>query len=324
MQTPKVQNFEVDDQRGSATLAAALRAWLPGQSWSQIKKLVATRRVKVNEVLCLNAARRLASGDKVEVARDADKPVPREESIELRYVDPHVVVVVKPAGINSVRHPEEERWSDTRKQLQPTLAELLPWRLSEESGEYSRRGVPPPVRPVHRLDRETSGLMIFARSVDAERNLGVQFKHHTIGRKYLAIVQGHVDAQRIESRLVRDRGDGRRGSTKQPHLGKHAVTHINPLESLNGFTLIECRLETGRTHQIRIHLSELGHPVCGDKVYHVPMFGAKVADKSGAQRLALHAAELGFDHPITGQRLQYSIDPPSDFQSLLERLRRQK
>jgi acetyl/propionyl-CoA carboxylase alpha subunit len=120
--------------------------------------------------------------------------------------------------------------------------------------------------------------MVFARTVPAERDLMQQFRQHTVHRRYLAIVQGTVEQRTIESYLVRDRGDGRRGSASQPGVGKRAVTHIRPLEPLDGYMLIECRLETGRTHQIRIHLAELGHPVCGEKIYHQPKFGAAGSD----------------------------------------------
>jgi 23S rRNA pseudouridine1911/1915/1917 synthase len=180
------------------------------------------------------------------------------------------------------------------------------------------------VRPVHRLDRDTGGLMVFARSVRAERGLMEQFRRHTTRRRYLAIVPGRVEAQTIETRIARDRGDGRRGSTEKPGVGKHAITHIRPVEQFDGYTLIECRLETGRTHQIRIHLSELGHPLCGEKVYRKPLSGKPIPDRSGAPRLALHAASLGFQHPITGKEMSFESPLPKDFSHLLERLRRGK
>jgi 23S rRNA pseudouridine1911/1915/1917 synthase len=179
------------------------------------------------------------------------------------------------------------------------------------------------VRPVHRLDRETSGLMAFARTVPAERNLGQQFRQHTTHRRYLAIVHGTLDKpQTIESTLVRDRGDGRRGSGAEDDAGKRAVTHVKPLEALGDYTLVECRLETGRTHQIRIHLSECGHPLCGDKVYRQPLAGPAIADKSGAPRLALHAFELHVEHPISGKSLEFRMDLPRDLSQFLARLRK--
>jgi 23S rRNA pseudouridine1911/1915/1917 synthase len=154
-----------------------------------------------------------------------------------------------------------------------------------------------------------------------------QFKAHTTHRRYLAVARGRVEAQTIESRLVRDRGDGRRGSTDDPHTGKRAVTHVRPIEFFDLsrdeiYTLVECRLETGRTHQIRIHLAERGHPICGERVYHQPLFGKPLADNSGAPRVALHAAELGFAHPITGEQMRFEMPLPKDLQQFIERLRR--
>src|SRR5262249_383853 len=156
---------------------------------------------------------------------------------------------------------------------------------------------------VHRLDKGTSGLMVFARRVAAEQGLGRQFRMHTVTRRYLAVVPGLVQSQTVTSRLVRDRGDGRRGSTTLPAMGKGAISHADVAERLKGHSVVSCRLETGRTHQIRIHLAELGHPVCGEKVYNRKPGGPPEPDASGAPRLTLHAAELGFVHPVTSKVL---------------------
>jgi 23S rRNA pseudouridine1911/1915/1917 synthase len=164
--------------------------------------------------------------------------------------------------------------------------------------------------------------VVFARTVTAERGLGRQFHAHTVTRRYLALVQGYVPPQRIATRLVRDRGDGRRGSTAVPDVGKEAVTYVDVVERLPRYTLLSCRLETGRTHQIRIHLAELGHPVCGDKVYNRRRDGTIVPDASSAPRLALHAAELGFVHPVTGQPLHWRMPLPADLEALVDRLRK--
>src|SRR5262249_241180 len=152
---------------------------------------------------------------------------------KIRYLDAHVVVVEKPAGMTTMRHPEERDWPARRKQLQPTLDELLARLITKQSfaerppkrslGTRNSKGPPQRVRPVHRLDRETSGLMVFARTVEAERHLGLQFRKHSIHRCYLAIVHGQPEGQTIDTHLVRDRGDGRRGSTTLPKTGKRAV-----------------------------------------------------------------------------------------------------
>jgi 23S rRNA pseudouridine1911/1915/1917 synthase len=171
------------------------------------------------------------------------------------------------------------------------------------------------------LDKETSGLVVFARTVTAERGLGKQFHRHTVVRRYLAIIPGKMAAQTITTWLVRDRGDGRRGSTAVSGTGKQAVTHVEEVEQLPGYTLLCCRLETGRTHQIRIHLAELGHPVCGEEVYNRQAGAPPWPDESAAPRLALHAAELGFTHPVTGAALHWTMPLPADLDAFLKRLR---
>lgn len=319
--------LRAEHRHAQQTVAAFLREMLPGRSWSDLRQLVRARQVMIDGNLCLDSGRRLRGTEVVKLLAHPTAPPPREDDIRIRYLDEHVVAVEKPARMTSVRHAEERGWSPRRKQLQPTLEDLLPQAIAKKTsrGQRGRRGGPPgklpPVRPVHRLDRDTSGLMIFARTRPAETNLAQQFRRHTTQRTYLAVVLGRVAAQTIRSNLVRDRGDGRRGSTSNQTLGKAAVTHIRPIKQLGDYTLLECRLETGRTHQIRIHLAELGHPVCGETIYHKPLGGAPADDRSGAPRLALHAAELTCDHPITGERLHFQAPLPRDLQDFLARLR---
>jgi 23S rRNA pseudouridine1911/1915/1917 synthase len=215
-----------------------------------------------------------------------------------------------------MRHPYEaaEFGSRGRRFLPKTLLDIL------------KEELPPPqrksIRAVHRLDKETSGLVVFALSPLAQDRLATQFRQHTMQRRYLAIVRGQPVSQRIESNIVRDRGDGRRGSGPGP--GKRAVTHVRLLEQFAGFALIECRLETGRTHQVRIHLGESGTPLVGETVYDRPLQGAPgTRDVPRFPRPALHAASLGFEHPVTGGRVSLESSPPADFKALLKRLRGQ-
>ncbi|HZZ71470.1 MAG TPA: RluA family pseudouridine synthase [Pirellulales bacterium] len=347
MKQPGEKVFHVRAEEANGTLAAALRRWLPGLSWGEANRLLASRKVQVNGNLALDGGRRLKPAEVVKLlAHSAAKP-PEETDIVIRHLDPHLVVVEKPAGMTSLRHYEERHWNARRKQVQPTLDELLPRvvakhaarakggaahrkprpsapaarRPSLEPSEAHAKGGLVPLRPVHRIDRETSGLMVFARTIAAERGLGEQFREHTILRSYLAIAHGDVREQTIRHRLVRDRGDGRRGIAQQGQAGKSAVTHVKPLERLRGYTLVQCRLETGRTHQIRLHLAAEGHPLCGEKIYQQPRFGKATPDHSGAPRLALHAAELGFTHPVTGEKIHYQMPLPADLQELLTRLR---
>jgi 23S rRNA pseudouridine1911/1915/1917 synthase len=233
-------------------------------------------------------------------------------------VDSQVVVVEKPAGLTTVRHGDEaaEFGARARRFLPPTVADLLPEVLAPSARHK------PAVYAVHRLDKDTSGLVVFARTKAAEGNLGRQFRAHTVGRRYVAIVRGQAQPQRIESYLARDRGDGRRGSTPRPSDGQRAVTHVHVLEELGDFTLVECRLETGRTHQVRIHLGESGTPICGERIYDRAIHGAPLPDTSEAPRLALHAAELAFTHPATGKRVSWESSLPEDLQGLVTRLRK--
>jgi 23S rRNA pseudouridine1911/1915/1917 synthase len=311
------QTFRVPAEHAGTTLAACLRHWLPGQSWTRVRKLIETRRVKLNGEVWLDDARRLKAGDTVEVlARSEKAPAVLIDQIPIRYIDEQIVVVEKPSGISTVRHPAERDWLEERRMLVLTLDDLVMRQIGMNLPRKNH-DPRPRLRVVQRLDKETSGLVVFARTVDAERGLGMQFRKHTVTRRYLAVVAGIVTPQTIRSTLVRDRGDGRRGSTTLKDAGKKAVTHVAVVESLPGYTLLSCRLETGRTHQIRIHLAELGHPVCGERVYH----GRTSADESGAPRLALHATELGFRHPITQEAMRWEMPPPDDLREFLGRLR---
>jgi 23S rRNA pseudouridine1911/1915/1917 synthase len=313
-------SFTVSPEQAGVTLAAFLRTQLASRSWSYVRRMTETRRVTVGGELCLDPARRLREGEMVELLdRPAAKPR-QHETVVLRHVDHDLAVVEKPAGIATVRHPTEREWPARRKALAPTLEDLVP-PLIAAAEHHSRKGPLPRLRVVHRLDKETSGLVVFARSVAAERGLGQQFRRHTVTRCYFAIVPGEVRPGRVVTRLVRDRGDGRRGSTRLRGVGKEAITHIEVLEQLPGYTLVACRLETGRTHQIRIHLAESGHPICGEKVYNRPRGGEPVGDPSGAPRLALHAAELGFVHPVSDKGLHWTMPLPPDLQAFLDRLR---
>jgi 23S rRNA pseudouridine1911/1915/1917 synthase len=320
---PLLPSFTVTTPETGHTLAKVLRSRLHASqpSWADVRKLIESRRVKVGDAVCTDPARRLKEGERVELlARPA--PTPRGATaadLVVRHLDDHVVVVEKASGLNTVRHPAELDWPDKRRKLDPTLQDLTQWAIARRLNRPAKSL--PPLRIVHRLDRETSGLVVFARSVLAERQLGSQFRKHTVVRRYLAVVPGYLMSRTIRSDLVRDRGDGRRGSTNLPKVGKPAVTHVAVEEELPGYTVLSCRLETGRTHQIRIHLSEAGHPVCGDRVYTRKPTGESLPDASGAPRLALHATELGFEHPVTGEHLHWTMQPPTDLAQFVARLR---
>jgi 23S rRNA pseudouridine1911/1915/1917 synthase len=342
--------FVVDRKEAGQTLAAVLKRRF-GLSWSQAKRLVERRHVRVSGQIETDVARRLKPGKKVQLDAGTveqkgavqksgvrgQRPVQRLKAplsrdperrggeraepaavpaIDIIYSDDAVVVANKPAGLTTMRHKEEaaEFGERGRRFLPRTLADLLPKLL----GEPNR-----PVIAVHRIDRDTSGFVVFARTRAAADDLTRQFRKHTVDRRYLALTRATPRPGRIESVFVRDRGDGRRGSATDPDApdGKRAVTHVKVLEELGAFALAECRLETGRTHQVRIHLGEAGTPLCGERVYDRPVNGRPVPDGSGATRPMLHAARLGFRHPETGEEMHWDVKPPEDFARLWAKLR---
>ena len=317
------QTFVVGFRDADQTVAAFLRARLD-LPWSRVKRLVESGQVRVAGQKVTDPAHRLKIGKHVEVAAAGRPAGPKPARAQLKaapkydgptpvlvYSDDSIAVVDKPPGLTTMRHPEEaaEFGERGKKYLPTTLADLLPAMLGRPGKA---------VRAVHRIDRDTSGLVVFARTRPAEEHLTEQFKAHTVERRYLALVRGRPRAGTIESQFVRDRGDGRRGSGAD---GQHAVSHVNVLEQLGDFALVECRLETGRTHQVRIHLGEAGWPLCGERVYDRPVNGPPGPDGSGAPRPMLHAARLGLTHPATGERMTWDSDPPPDFKDLLARLR---
>jgi 23S rRNA pseudouridine1911/1915/1917 synthase len=195
-----------------------------------------------------------------------------------------------------------------------------------KNADHGGPGPGPRLRVVQRLDKETSGLLVFARTVAAERHLQQQLRAHSMLRRYLALVHGSAADATYDTLLVADRGDGLRGSWgvfrrpkgTPPETARRAVTHVEVLEPLRGATFVACELETGRQHQIRIHLSEAGFPLVGERVY-VRGFAGPLLP---APRPMLHAARLGFVHPRTGRELLFEAPPPPDFTAALDRLRR--
>lgn len=297
---------ETRQHRGPAPerLDRALRRLYPNASWSSIRRLVTSGKVSVSGRVVLDPATSVSAAETIGIRMSAPRPSREPELPDgaIVFVDAHVVVVDKPAGVSTVPFREGERGA---------LSDLVAQRLARR--ERRRQA---PLGIVHRIDKETSGLLVFARTLAAQRALKQQFRFHTVHRRYLAIVHGRPKAATLSSRLVRDRGDGLRGSTDNPKLGRPATTHVVPRRNLGPATLVECALETGRTHQIRIQLSEAGHPLVGERVY--------VRDYRGellpAPRVMLHAAELGFDHPATGRPLRFVAEPPPDFRELVASL----
>lgn len=228
--------------------------------------------------------------------------VPENLDLEIVYEDADVLVVNKPKGM--VVHPAPGH-------SRGTLVNGLMYQCTDLSGI---NGV---VRPgiVHRIDKDTSGLLMVAKNDAAHMSLVNQLVRKSVTRKYLALVHGHIphDKGTIEAPIARDPKE--RQNMSVVDRGKHAVTHFRVLERFGDFTLVECRLETGRTHQIRVHMKYIGFPLVGD-----PKYGPKKTMDIGGQ--ALHAEVIGFDHPKTGEYMEYSAEMPEEFAELLESLRK--
>lgn len=294
-------------------LDRAVRA-LGGASWGRARGWIGSGKVSVAGGVVLDPTCRVHAGAEIRIDEGAPRPrAARLVDSDIVHVDAQVIVVAKPAGVSTV--PFDDQESDTLD------ARVRAWierkRLTPTKSGRTR----PNLGIVHRLDRETSGLVVFTRTWLAKQSLAAQFRRHSVRRVYLALAHGLVTSRTVRSWLVENRGDGLRGSARggSPVLqgAREAITHVDALEPLGVATLVACRLETGRTHQIRIHLSEAGHPLVGERVY-VRGFEGPVLD---APRLMLHAAELGFVHPTTEREMHWTSPMPDDMAALVGKFR---
>ena len=292
-------------------------------SRTRLARLLGEGAVRVNGAVVTDAKAKVAEGDLVEIAvpvADESHIGPEDIPLVVVYEDDDLVVINKPAGM--VVHPAPGTPNGT-----------LVNALLHHCGE-SLSGVGGVQRPgiVHRIDKETSGLLVVAKSDRAHQGLAAQFEKHTVERYYKAVVYGVPDANdprlrgvkgvsfesgnimRITTQLARHKTDRQRQAVLFQG-GRHAVTRVRVLESFaETISMVECRLETGRTHQIRIHLSEAGHPIIGEKVY-IRKYKDPIIP---ANRVMLHAAELGFIHPVTDQPVNWELGLPKDFKNRLK------
>ena len=281
-------------------------AELAGVTRSRAGSLMKDGCVTVDGTAQTKAGFKLKPG--MAVAVEVPEPVPAKaqaEDIELRvvYQDPDVAVVFKPSGM--VVHPAAGNLSGT---LVNALLRHLD-NLSGIGGEL-RPGI------VHRIDKDTSGLLLVAKNDMAHLSLSEQIKAHTVHRAYKAVVIGNMkeDAGTVDAPIGRHPTDRKRMAIVPG--GREAVTHWRVLERLRGATLIECRLTTGRTHQIRVHMASIGHPVLGD-----PVYGPKKSPYPVAGGQLLHAYRVGFEHPRTGETLIFEAEPEERFTRWVEKLR---
>ncbi len=317
------------DLAGSA-LDAAVRA-LFDVSWGQARDLVRRGKVTLDGETVVDPLRRVRAGGRIVVDPAARKARPEDvllPATAIVHVDAHVVVVDKPTGVASVPYDPAGMGASIARRARPgedpALDELVRAVLARRyhGGPLASLGV------VHRIDKETSGLVVFTRTWLAKKKLMQAFRSHAVHRRYLALVHGRPRTTTHRSHLVADRGDGLRGSVEKRRgrarglpgeKTQLAVTHVEVLERFGSAAagvetaLVSCRLETGRTHQIRIHLAEAGCPLLGERVY----VRGRESPLVPAPRLMLHASELGFVHPATEREMRWTSVPPSDFQEIL-------
>lgn len=295
---------KIDQENQSVRIDKALASIEPDWSRSQVQNWVKDGMIKVNGNN-VKTNYKCSEGDIVSItipeptALDVE---PEEMNLDIVFEDPDVLVVNKPRGM--VVHPAPGNYSGT-------LVNGLMAHCTDLSGinGVMRPGI------VHRIDKDTTGLLMVAKNDKAHESLVSQLKAKTTKRKYVAIVHGVMPHDRgtIDAPIGRDKSDRQR-MTVTDENSRDAVTHFNVLERFDGYTLVECQLETGRTHQIRVHLKYIGFPLAGD-----PKYGPKKTLDIDGQ--ALHAKLLGFEHPRTEEYMEFETPIPEDMQKLIDTLR---
>ncbi|MHA6720911.1 RluA family pseudouridine synthase [Sphingomonas sp. RS6] len=295
-------------------LDRALAEALPTLSRERIKALISSGAVEGPDGQVRDPARKASAGALFRLAIPDPTPahnVAQDIPLNVVFEDEHLIVIDKPAGL--VVHPAAGN-------LDGTLVNAL---LHHCAGQLS--GIGGVARPgiVHRIDKDTSGLMLAAKHDRAHEGLARQFKAHSIDRRYRAIAGGRVlmAGGTVDAPLARSPSNRKKMAICAPGQGKHAITHWTNIHQLRDAALIECRLETGRTHQVRVHMASIGHALLGD-----PLYGSmrsphrQLLATLGFKRQALHAARLGFIHPINGNALAFESEIPADMQELFNQL----
>ncbi|HEY4201847.1 MAG TPA: RluA family pseudouridine synthase [Devosiaceae bacterium] len=318
--------YTVDAQANGGRLDAVLAKAHTVFSRSRLKDLILEGAVSVDGVTVSEPKYRVKAGETiVVVAPEPEDPEPQPENIplDILYEDDELIVINKPVGM--VVHPAPGSWTGT-------LVNALIYHCGD-----SLRGIGGVKRPgiVHRLDRDTSGVMVAAKTDRALKHLADQFADHgrtgPLHRAYTAFVWGLTQSARgtVDAPLGRDQNNRLKQAVRRD--GREAITHYLTEARFGGegweITRLQCQLETGRTHQIRVHMTHIGHPLVGDPVY-APGYATKInrlpeelkASVAGLGRQALHAAELGFEHPTTGEEMFFEADLPADLQGLADAL----
>ncbi|MDL2353454.1 MAG: RluA family pseudouridine synthase [Pseudomonadota bacterium] len=286
-----------------------------GLSRERVKALMGEGRVTLDGKVAAQASLKPVAGSAFEIAIPAvtpDEAQPEDIPLNVVFEDEHLIVIDKPAGL--VVHPAVGNYDGT---LVNALLHHCQGQLSGIGG-VARPGI------VHRIDKDTSGLLVVAKSDVAHEGLARQFEDHSIERAYLALVAGNPmpSAGTVTGAIARSNTNRKKMALVADGRGKHAVTHFATLERFATAALVECRLETGRTHQVRVHMTSLGHPLLGDPAYgRTPAKLKPLLTEHKFERQALHAKVLGFVHPVTGAQLRFESPLPADMAGLLVDLR---
>ena len=300
----------VPDNCAGMRFDQALAKLLPEYSRSRLQEWIAAGQASLNGVTAA-AKQKVWGGETIAVqpqAHPAEQPYQAEDiALDVVYEDETLLVINKPAGL--VVHPGSGNWQGT------LLNALL--HHAPQLAEVPRAGI------VHRLDKDTSGLLVVAKTLTAQTALVRQLQAHSVKREYLALVWGEVRHGGTVNEQI-GRHPAQRVKMAVVEGGKPALTHYQVEEKFPGCTLLRCRLETGRTHQIRVHLAHIGHPLVGDSIYLkgaqkcVPQLRALL---HGFPRQALHATRLALEHPVSGEMMEWEVDLPQDMQQLLRQIR---
>lgn len=306
---PDTGRLIVPPELDGGRLDTALAKLAPNHSRSRWQAMINEGLVKVNGRPALKVRQTIATGDLIEWIEPAARPialVPEDRPLKILFEDPHLLVLDKPAGL--VIHPAPGHEAGT---LVHALLHHCP----------DLRGVGGELRPgiVHRLDRDTSGVLVVAKHEEAHRQLAEQFKSRQVKKEYLALVYGHPEPPSgvIETLIGRSPSRRDKMSARVMH-GRLARTRYRTLATSDTGSLLLVQIETGRTHQIRVHMAHIGHPVVGD-----PMYGSRTAQnrRLGVGRQMLHAWRIGFHHPATLERMEFECPVPPDFKSAMQQIR---
>ncbi|WP_230399947.1 RluA family pseudouridine synthase [Novisyntrophococcus fermenticellae] len=306
MTESKLLILDVEPEHENLRIDKYLSEQLENLSRNYLQKLLKEGKVIVDGVT-VKPNYRINQGEKIEISipeRQETKLEPEDIPLDILYEDKDLIVVNKPKGM--VVHPAPGHYSHT-------LVNALMFHCKDNLS-----GINGVLRPgiVHRIDKDTTGVLVVCKNDAAHQSLSLQLSEHTITRRYHAIVIGNLKQEegRIEGNIGRHPTDRKKMSTGVRN-GKPAVTHYHVLKHLNGYTYVECRLETGRTHQIRVHMASIGHPLLGDDLY-----GPKKRAIPHLQGQTLHAMLLGFCHPRTGIYMEFGAPLPDYFEDLLLKL----